>query len=477
MLMTTNRITLAQMWSQLPAEWPDDPRAEIQCELQRLNQKVVVLDDDPTGTQTVHDIPVLTDWSVPFLAEELSNDLSCFYILTNSRSMPQREACDLNRQIGENLCEAGLRAGRKFVTISRSDSTLRGHFPAEVESLREGLGFKPDATFLVPFFLEGGRYTIGDVHYVATGEWLIGAGETQFARDAAFGYRASNLREWVEEKTGARVHAADVASVSLKDIRLGGPDRVRACLMALHSGAVCVINCASTRDLEVFTLGLLRAEAAGKRFLYRTAASIVPVRCGMAPKPLLSLCDFVLDGRGGLIVAGSYVPQTTSQLEMLFKNTEAKGIEMDVGSLVDESRRPEVIRKVAEEAARLLEQDKDVALFTSRKLIAQGSHTESLLAGQRISSAIVEIVRSIRVRPRYILAKGGITSSDIAGKALNVRRAVIRGQILPGVPVWELGPETAYPGVPYIVFPGNVGDANAVAKVASLFSSCSTVLH
>jgi uncharacterized protein YgbK (DUF1537 family) len=414
---------------------------------------------------------------VPFLTEEFSNDLPCFYILTNSRSMPLSQARDLNRRIGQNLGEAAHRAARRFVAMSRSDSTLRGHFPGEVYALCEGLGIKPDAVLLIPFFLEGGRYTLGDVHYVADGEWLVGAGETQSARDPVFGYRASNLREWVEEKTGGEVHAADVWSVSLEDIRLGGPTRVAARLKALCSGAVCIVNCASVRDLEVFTLGLLEAEAAGKRFLYRTAASLVPVRCGMTPKPLLRRSEIRFNGRGGLIVAGSYVQRTTSQLELLFQNTDVKGIEVEVATLIDERTRGAVIRSIAEQATRFLEQDTDVALFTSRKLLVQSNGADSLLAGQKISSAVVEIVRSIRVRPRYILAKGGITSSDIATKALNVKRAIVRGQILPGVPVWELGSESAYPGLPFVVFPGNVGDAGAVAEIVGLWSSCPTAVQ
>jgi uncharacterized protein YgbK (DUF1537 family) len=197
----------------------------------------------------------------------------------------------------------------------------------------------------------------------------------------------------------------------------------------------------------------------------------------MTPKPLLRRSEIRFNGRGGLIVAGSYVQRTTSQLELLFQNTDVKGIEVEVATLIDERTRGAVIRSIAEQATRFLEQDTDVALFTSRKLLVQSNGADSLLAGQKISSAVVEIVRSIRVRPRYILAKGGITSSDIATKALNVKRAIVRGQILPGVPVWELGSESAYPGLPFVVFPGNVGDAGAVAEIVGLWSSCPTAVQ
>ena len=157
-----------------------------------------MLDDDPTGTQTVHNIPVLTEWSVASLRAELANDLPCFYILTNSRSLPLPGAQAMNVEIARNLREASHQAQRDFVIVSRSDSTLRGHFPGEVDALANALEQDFDGWLIIPFFLEGGRYTIGNVHYVAEGDKLVPAGETPFARDSAFGYRASNLREWVE---------------------------------------------------------------------------------------------------------------------------------------------------------------------------------------------------------------------------------------------------------------------------------------
>nr|GEX57316.1 ketose-bisphosphate aldolase, class-II [Tanacetum cinerariifolium] len=69
-----------------------------------------------------------------------------------------------------------------------------------------------------------------------------------------------------------------------------------------------------------------------------------------------------------------------------------------------------------------------------------------------------------------INSQGGITSSDIATKALEAKRAKIVGQALAGVPLWQLGPESRHPGVPYIVFPGNVGDSNALAKVVKCWA-------
>ena len=212
-----------ELWAALPAEWPEDLLPQIQQQVRASGRKVVVLDDDPTGTQTVSGIPVLTEWPVDALHAELANEGSAFYLLTNSRSLPLAQAQALNAQIGANLRLAAWRASRSFVVVSRSNSTLRGHFPGEVEALAEALGQDFDAWLIIPFFLEGGRYTIDDVHYVAEGDRLVPAGETEFARDAAFGYQASNLRRWVAEKTGGRIPAESVASISLADLRRGGP--------------------------------------------------------------------------------------------------------------------------------------------------------------------------------------------------------------------------------------------------------------
>jgi uncharacterized protein YgbK (DUF1537 family) len=462
------RRPLAELLASLPPEGAEDLGPALREALRAAPAKVAVLDDDPTGTQTVHGIPVLTEASTAALGAEFANDLPAFYILTNSRSLPLADARALNAEVGARLREAAARAGRPFAVVSRSDSTLRGHFPGEVEALAGAVGGGFDAWLLIPFFQEGGRYTVGDTHYVAEGDVLVPAGETEFARDAVFGYRASDLREWVAEKTGGRVAPADVASVSIDDLRRGGPERIAERLASLTGGRVGVVNAASRRDLEVFTLGLLAAEAAGKRFLYRTAASFVPVRAGIPPRPLLGAEEVAPPGPGGgLIVAGSYVPKTTAQLEGLLGRPGIAAVEMDVECLLSDARREEAIRRAAAAADAALARNEDAVVFTSRRLVTAGDAESNLAIGRRVSDGLVEVVRRVATRPRYVLAKGGITSSDVATRGLGVRRAMVLGQILPGVPVWKLGPETRHPGLSYIVFPGNVGGPGALAQVTA----------
>jgi uncharacterized protein YgbK (DUF1537 family) len=463
----TKPINKEDLLSTLPPEWPHDLRPLIRDHVRESNTKIVVLDDDPTGTQTVHDVPVLTGWSVESLAAELENDGPAFYILTNSRGLSLPEAQSMNSEIGLCLSHAAEKTGRRFVVVSRSDSTLRGHFPGEVEALAESLSQDFDAYIVIPFFLEGGRYTIHDTHYVDEGGRLVPAGDTEFARDRVFGYSSSNLREWVEEKTGKKISALDVLSISLEDVREGGPERVTDRLMNLRDSRVCIVNAAGYRDLEVFVLGLLKAEAAGRRFLYRTAASFVQVRAGISPRPLLSRHHLgVSRSGGGLTVVGSYVPRSTQQLRELMASPGITGIQMEVETVLNENRRPAEIERLVRLADESMQKGEDIVIYTSRKLIT-GHAEENLVIGSRVSEALTSVVRRLSSKPRYLVAKGGITASDVATKGLNVKRASVLGQILPGVPVRRLGSESRFPGIPYVVFPGNVGGPAALAEVVA----------
>jgi len=469
--MSKEAVLDAAVLAKLPPEWPEELLPTIQAGLEAAaktrNEKVVILDDDPTGTQTVQDIPVLTSWSVEELKAELSGDSLAFFILTNSRSLNEGQACLLAEEIGANLFRAARECGVKLVLISRSDSTLRGHFPAEVDRMAAVTDQANRPYLVYPFFQEGGRYTFNDIHYVREGDTLVPAAQTPFARDAAFGFSSSNLRDWVTEKTGARLARETVQSVSIEDIRLGGPEKVAEKLLTVKPGSACVVNSVSYRDAEVVVAALLAAEQAGAEFLFRTAASFVRTRLGQPyHEQRLTSKEIVADNRnGGLFVIGSYVEKTSRQVEALFVQTDIARVMVDVASLLDESVREQEMNACRSKCEELLKAGRDVALYTSRKLIVGHNAKESLEIGQSISDGLIGIVGSISVQPRYLVAKGGITSSDVATKALKVRRAMVIGQPLPGVPAWRLGEESRYPGMVYIVFPGNVGSDEALAEL------------
>lgn len=397
------------------------------------------------------------------LASELRRTAagSGFYIVTNSRALHAPAARKLVKEVCQNLVAASEETGVKIEIVSRSDSTLRGHFPLEPEVIEEVLG-QHDAWLLAPFFLQGGRYTIGDTHYVAEEEKLVPVGDTEFAKDKTFGFRSSDLKEWVEEKSRGSIEEDKVASLGLDLIRTKGADGVAEFLRGVDKGTVVVVNAAAEEDMDVVVQGVLKATEAGKKFLYRTGAAFVSARLAISPIPPKSAADLQMDGKvGGLIVAGSYVPKTTSQLVALV--IESGGslthIVLDVPKLLaGEESRETVLAAALQLAETELSRGQDVLVMTSRTLISGANKTESLNIGTTVAEALVDFMKRLTVRPRYVIAKGGITSSDVATKVLNMRRAMVVGQAASGVPLWRCDEEEArWPGLPYVVFPGNVG--------------------
>jgi uncharacterized protein YgbK (DUF1537 family) len=382
----------------------------------------------------------------------------------------------LAREVGANLRAAADTAGRRLVVVSRSDSTLRGHYPAEVTALEGSLGMDGAVHVLIPFFEEGGRWTIDDVHYVADESSLIPAAQTPFARDASFGFSKSNLKEWVEEKTGGRIPATSVHSIGLDMLRAKGPQEVTRKLRACRPGDVCVVNAVAARDLEVFVVGSMRAESKGPPLLFRTAASFVQVRAGLAKRPLLSAAEVCRDRSGGiLIVVGSYVPKSSRQLERLVDEHPTENglthVQLNVERLLRESHRAGELEEAVRCVNSALRNHRDVVVSTSRQLVTGVDADESLRIGQRVSAALVDVTRSLETAPRLVIAKGGITSSDVATAGLGVKRAMVLGQLIDGVPVWRLGEESRFPGLGYVVFPGNVGGDAALSE---LYAKCVT---
>lgn len=464
-------ISLLGRWSA-----PDEAAAKdaLQASFPAFRHKLVVLDDDPTGVQTVHDVPVYTDWRTETLKAGLESSSSLFFVLTNSRSFSSAKTRQVHREIAANLARASRETGCPFVLISRSDSTLRGHYPLETETLRQELEsrlpIRFDGEILLPFFPEGGRYTVNDIHYVRDGDHLVPAGLTEFARDTAFGYASSDLKAWCQEKTHGAYPAEHVVSITMEELRSRDYDSIRRKLLAVTGFGKVVVNAAAYADVEVFATAYLQALAAGKQFLFRGSAAVVKVLGNISDRPLLTRADLIRQetAAGGLIVVGSHVRKTTAQLEALkagcpqiaYLCFDANAVFAPGGLEAERDR----VLAAAEHAIR---QGITAAVYTSRRVIQAeaGNSEENLAVSVRISEAVTSLVARLSVRPAFLLAKGGITSSDIGVKALGVKKAVVRGQIAPGVPVWETGGESAFPHMPYVIFPGNVGDAHTLCTV------------
>jgi uncharacterized protein YgbK (DUF1537 family) len=398
--------------------------------------------------------------------------------------MPESDAVQLNHETAQQLAAASEETKIGFVVASRSDSTLRGHYPAEIQALESGLtssgGDSFDGHLVVPAFFEGGRYTINDTHYVATptanSDTLQPASETSFARDSVFGYRTAYLPAWIEAKSGGCWKADQVMSIGLEVIRQGGPEAVASKLQTVEGSIPVVINAIGYGDLAVVVLGLLRAEAAGKRFLYRTAASFVRLRGAVESKPLLETKE-IMSGtqavEGGVVVVGSYVPDSSAQLENLLTLSKVIAIELPVERVISNAAESETIsREVGQRLEAAIKAGHVGVLYTSRRLVTSANRTENLEIGNKVSHALISALCQVKSRPRFIVAKGGITSHDVAQKALGAARARVLGQLFPGVPVWRLesGLQSRFEGVPYIVFPGNVGGPESLMQAVKLLS-------
>jgi uncharacterized protein YgbK (DUF1537 family) len=442
----------------------------------------------------VHDVQVVTVLEEDAYAAALAGPGATCFVLTNSRSLDGPAAAELTTRAARGLITVAGRRGTRIQLISRSDSTLRGHVMAEVTALqavrRDMVGRGYDGVLLVPAFLEAGRVTAADIHWARTAAGLIPVGETEFAKDAAFGYGASDLRVFVAEKSGGTIQPEDVRSISLADIRLGGPGRVREVLASAAGGAWVVVNATEYSDLETVARAVLDAEREGQSFLFRTGPSFVRALSGLEPKPPLRGAQIWGAERGaqiwgadggtragagghGLVVVGSHVGQTSRQVAALRARAVTTDIELDVPAVLaggpDVAASP-VVASTARRVTAALGHS-DVLLYTSRAVVTAPDAAGSLTIARTVSAALSRIVRdALAARPAWVIAKGGITSHDVMRRGLGIRRAEVAGQLFPGT-VSVFRPLDAAPeavGMPFVVFAGNVGDDGTLAQVVAI---------
>ncbi|WP_347891908.1 four-carbon acid sugar kinase family protein [Dorea amylophila] len=444
----------------------------LEKEIKKNNKTFVVLDDDPTGVQTVHDVPVYTNWEKETLRQAFAEKNNLFFILTNSRGFTEEQTTKAHKEIADVVDEAAKEAGVEYVFVSRSDSTLRGHYPLETEILKENYeyhtGTTIDGEILCPFFKEGGRFTIDNIHYVKYGDELVSANETEFAKDQTFGYSSLTMPEYVAEKTDGKYHAEDVTCISLKDIRSMDIFKIEEALMQVKDFNKIIVNAVDYIDLKIFSIALYRAMNKGKLFMFRTAASLVKVMGGVTDQPLLERGQMIVKEtqNGGVIVVGSHTEKTTKQVEELKKLTDIEFIELDATLVADEEAFEKEVQRCLRLEEECIKAGKTVCCYTTRSLIKAdtGNKEDELRLSVKISDAVQSLVGRLEVIPAFVIAKGGITSSDVGTKALRVIKANVLGQIEPGIPVWQTGEESKFPMTPYIIFPGNVGEITTLRE-------------
>ena len=387
--------------------------------------RLVILDDDPTGIQTVHGCLLITQWDEATVRMALQHEQPFFYMLTNTRAMTRDEAARVVRSAMETVLEVNREFGYRLIFISRSDSCLRGHFPLETDVMEYGVKVWPKVPFC-PALIEAGRVTIDGVHYMKDGERLIPVSETEFAHDNVFAYHTSVLRDYIREK-GAN------------------PEEYQ------------IVNAATYDELYAFTETLFNEiRDFDGAVVIRSSSSLPKAMSGIADKPLLDRSILKEDGVGCFIV-GSHVQKTTRQLNALLAGQGVVGIEVDVERVLHDgdALMQELLTKMKQRA----EEGLTPVVYTSRKEVRLKDVDERQHLGQCISDFLVEMVARLPFVPSYLVAKGGITSNDILTKGLALKSAVVLGQIVPNVPC------VMTDHFPYIIFPGNVGGDDSLREV------------
>jgi uncharacterized protein YgbK (DUF1537 family) len=439
--------------------------------------KIIVIDDDPTGSQTVHSCLLLMRWDVETLRLGLRDDAPIFFILANTRAMTPEQADRTTREVCRNLKAAlAAEAIADFLIVSRSDSTLRGHYPVETDAIADELG-PFDAHFAIPAFFEGGRITRDGVHYLRVGDRDVPVHETEFAKDSVFGYRHSFLPAYVEEKTGGRIPAAAVERFNLADLR--SPETLTPRLMALTGNRCVAVDGEVQTDLDGFAQAAIAATAQGKRFLFRSAASILTSLAALPPQPTPpeAMARFARSDRPGAVLVGSHVRKTTEQLETLLQLPQVAAIKVAVERLRhgDACAAAETLcREILATVRDRWDAGQTPVIYTSRDELQFNTIEDRLAFGVAVSALLMDILRGLPTDIAFLISKGGITSNDTLSQGLALRSARLLGQILPGVSVVRTDADhDRYPHLPVVLFPGNVGDRHGLATATARLSGWS----
>lgn len=446
-------MTTSELLAQLPPIPSDDLLPSIHQALESSERSIIVLDEDASGTQNVFDVPILTQLDADSIREAIDQAPPLLFLLSNSRFLSPEERSAHHHQLASILKEYR----DEIILIARSDFsslfTSPSHFFSESQTLKEALDIPHAPTLLVPFCQDSGQITIENTHYRIEGENATPLG---------------HLSELSPEET--------LHSLSLTDLRqVKHPDEPQsseptslllAKLSALPPSSTCIINATTPRDLASLSLALHQSE---RRFLIRSAASFVQSLAGITSRPALApwqMQDLEPNPNGGLILISSHCQKTSEQVQHLLKNGSAlTALKLSIPDLLNGTfNLPSTVHSVDSG----LRSGQSVVLFTSR---VDEDHSAQPMILKHISQAFISIVKAIEARPRFIIAKGSSTATEIAISALGVKQAQVLGQILPGVPVWTLGNESAHPGLAYLIFPDKAGQASSLTEAQQKLSS------
>jgi len=419
---------------------------------------LVAVDDDPTGCQSVSGVPLLTAWDHDTLQGAARRRAPVTFVLTNSRSMAEPAAVRVAREVGEALRSVADDEGLRLRVISRSDSTLRGHFPAEVDALAGAAALNDAVVVICPAFFEAGRYTADGIHWVARGGELIPVCRTEFAADATFGFDELTLAEWALHRG-----AVDVLEIGLDELTVGSPESIAPRLADVDPGGAIIVNATNYEHLRKFDAAARLAEAAGSTFVYRTGPSFVRAAAGLAAPAVADLG--APRHRPGLVVVGSHTAVTNTQIATARAEHRLECIELDAALVLDTATAAAHIGDTVRSVVHALTEG-SVVLRTSRSVVPADATRSALDVSREIAEALTDTVRQVAAQTMlgWVITKGGVTSHELLTKAFEIKIAEVKGPALPGIiPVLDI--DLRGEPMPYVIFPGNVGDDDALAQL------------
>lgn len=410
--------------------------------------KTVVLDDDPTGTQSATDVQVILDLRPDQLRHGLATVLEhhdAVYVQTNSRAVDEPTAVQLVSDILAAVEDVTRDSGTSVRFVLRGDSTLRGHVFAESEVFAT-----PESVLLfVPAFPDGGRTTREGVHYVRSNGTDVPAHETEYAEDPVFPFKHSFLKDYVADKSGKASQL-----VSLAELRAGA---LSDALINAPAGSVVIPDVESNDDVVLIAEAVRAAWRTGKDIVVRGAAPIAAALASVQSSELLE-APLSQTVQRALVACGSHTQGATAQLaELAYTHGQPIVIPTE-----DALRDPELAGRAAADQARIQLREGALAVVTTERVRSDSHNT--LTHGELVMKALATAVHELAGDVDAVVAKGGITSAEMARTALGATTARVRGQIAPGISVWDL---EAFDGrhKTYVVVPGNLGGPQALVDV------------
>tara|TARA_Y100001968_G_scaffold333366_1_gene395766 strand:- start:270 stop:1637 length:1368 start_codon:yes stop_codon:yes gene_type:complete len=452
--------------------------------------RIVVLDDDPTGSQTVHSCHLLLSWDISTLREGIRNQTDLLFILANTRVLTENKLIERIKIIANNLKEALRLEGIKYddlLFISRGDSTLRGHGFLEPKLISNELGpFK--AVFHIPAFFEGGRKTINGIHFLND----IPVHKTIFSQDPRFGFSTSDLTEWLLYKSSGEILPKNILRITIDMLNSSKinlfdnkKNQLQDFLCNLKQQHHVIVDANKKEDLEIL-VNNIRSLKSKKNFLFRSAASFINAISGVDSKIISSKEIYYLKAKDslgnckpGIVIVGSYIKLSENQLELLLKQKSWKGLELSVSKFESiffgtssKMLLNEMKSELISQGREILLKNYNLVLYTSREIISLTTELKQVDFEIALAKFMAVISSELSCFAGFFISKGGTTTNTFLVDGLKAKSVYLHGQIMPGLSL--VYAKTEKNSFPVVTFPGNLGNDEMLLQACQIMSGIKT---